>query len=314
MKEIGKGLSGYLLVFTGVALFATVEIAVRDSNIRLENPVPPMTLTALRFLISGVLFASFSCFRPHAQHRIPDKNDFGLMILLGVIGVPAAIGLFQFALTFEAMKASTCAAIFSINPIFVAVLAPLVLKEPVGTKDWLGLVFGFSGAAVMSYSFSSAHAETADMLWAGGSMLAAAFLFGLYVVMSKTMVRKYGVSVYTGWAFLFGGTAAAILSLSIEGIPSPDLLHLSRGTVDILWVVLGGTALAYYCYLAGLSRVHIAKGSYLFFLKPFLALLFSYLYLDERVFVWNEWIGFSMIGAGLAIVMFIPEVVFKRSD
>jgi len=306
MGKTGKGLSGYILVFAGVALFATVEITVRDSNLRLDNPVPPMTLTALRFLTSGILFTALSFCSSSVKRRWPEKKDVGAIILLGLIGAPAAIGLFQFAITFEAMKASTCAAIFSINPIFVAILAPLVLKEPVGTKDWSGLVLGFSGAVIMSCSFSSVQGDAADMLRAGGSMIAAAVFFALYIIMSKPMVRKYGAVLYTGWAFVFGGSAATVLALCTERMPILPLLHVSRGTLDIVWVIFGGTALAYYCYLAGLSRVHVAKGSYLFFLKPFLALLFSLVYLDEGIFSWNEWIGFCMIGAGLGLVMFIP--------
>ncbi|MFC1479249.1 DMT family transporter [Planctomycetota bacterium] len=306
---------GYMLVFAGVALFATIEVAVRDSQERLAgHSVPPMLLTALRFFIPGIIFLALALFRSSKRRVIPETRDFFKIIILGLIGIPVGIGLFQFALTFDAMKASTSAAIFSINPIFVAVLAPLILKERIGIKEWFGLVLGFSGAVVMSCSFSDIQVERKELFSAGASMLAAAFFFAFYIVMSKPWIKKYGAFVYTGWAFLFGGSAAVILSICIDGIPDPELLHVSRGTLDIAWVVLGGTALGYYCYLVGLSKVNIAKGSYLFFAKPFLAFIFSLIYLDEGLFKNNEWVGFSLIVVGLTLVMFIPDRLFKKRE
>lgn len=305
-------LFGYLLTAAGVACYATVEVTVRDANIRLEEPVPPMMLTALRFLISGMLFTSFTLVLPAGKRRFPEKGDMLRILLLGIVGAPAAIGLFQFALTFRAMKASTCAVIFSINPIFVAVLAPFLLRERIRAKEWTGLIMGFGGALIMSCSFSGLEAEKKELFAAGGIMLLSAFLFALYIVMSKPFVKKYGAFMYTGWAFLFGGSAAGVISLCIEKVPDLSLLHMSRGTLDIVWIIFGGTAMGYYCYLAGLSKVNVARGSYLFFMKPFLALVFSLVYLNEGMFESNEWAGFGLIAAGLALVLFIPDRFFNR--
>ena len=71
-------------------------------------------------------------------------------------------------------------------------------------------------------------------------------------------------------------------------------------------ISFAGTSAAYYCYLVGLSRVNVTRGSYLFFTKPFMALAFALIYLNEGSFSLTEWIGFAMIIAGLVVVMFFP--------
>jgi len=295
---------GYFLVLAGVSLFATVEVAVRDAHVRLSTPPLPLFFTAVRFGVSGLLLLFLSRLRKDDALPSFGRRDMLFTALMGVIAAPVAIGLFQEALTYTAVKASTCAALFSVNPIFVAVLAPFLVGEEVRAGEWEGLFLGLGGAFLMSWSSSPIAGRLSEALLAGGMMLAAAFFFSLYIVMSKPMVQRFGGLRYTGWAFVSGGCTAFLLSLAVEGPPSLQWLGFSRGAADVAWVVFAGTALAYYCYLAGLARVNLAKGSCFFFLKPFLALVFSLLYLGEAFFSRGERWGFLLIMIGLALVLF----------
>ncbi|MFH1707963.1 MAG: DMT family transporter [Planctomycetota bacterium] len=298
---------GYLLVFIGVVLFATVEVAVKDANKCLPGGgFPPILFAGIRFTIAGGLFVLLALMNPSIKVKIPSGRDLWYTLLLGIIAAPVAIGLFQFALTFPALKASSAAAIFSINPIFAAFFATLALREKVTTREWIGLMLGFGGAMVMSFTLEGSDRTT--LLKAGGVMIASAVMFALNVVLSKPMIRRYGGLCFNGWAFLMGGIVAMLVSLPVEGLPETRLFTLSRGMADIAWVVIAGTAVAYYCYMVGISRVSVTRGSYFFFVKPFLAFIVSLIYLgkDTTIFTAVEWTGFGMIVAGLALIMFYP--------
>ncbi len=174
-------------------------------------------------------------------------------------------------------------------------------------REWIGLLLGFGGAMVMSFKLE-AGASRAELLEAGGVMIASAVMFALNVVLSKPMIRRYGGLCFNGWAFLMGGIVAVLASLVIEGRPDAGLPAWSRGMADMVWVVMAGTAAAYYCYLVGISRVSVTRGSYFFFIKPFLAFIVSLLYLGKgtTMFTVVEWAGFGMIVTGLALIMFYP--------
>lgn len=291
----------YLLAFIGVALFATVEVAVKDSTQELGYVFPVFQFVTVRFLTTGILFIAISFFNPAIRNKFPQKEDLFKIITRGILAAPVAIGLFQYALSFESLKASSGAALFSVNPIFVAIIATSVLGEKLNLREWFGLILGFCGAFLISFPQDTAGGWS--LLVSGSIMVASGFFFALYIVTSKQMVKKYGGLCYTGWTFFCGGVAAALIALVFEGVPRISFLRSPRAAFDILWVIFAGTALAYYCYLVGLSKVKVAKGSYLFFAKPFLALIFAQVYLSEKMFTVSEWIGFLMIVSGLFAVI-----------
>jgi len=202
--------SGYWLVFFGVVLFATIEVAVKDLHHHLGSiAFPPVLFTTLRFTVAGLLFVVLNTLNKNAKAKAPVGVDILKTIILGILAAPVAIGLFQWALTFKALKASSGAAIFSINPIFAAMIAAIFLKEKASVREWIGLILGFAGAFVMSFPF--AEGIKGELLVAGIVMISSAFFFALNVVLAKPLINKYGGMCYTGWSFLIGGIVAGII-------------------------------------------------------------------------------------------------------
>lgn len=108
--------------------------------------LPPFTSAALRFLTAGILFALIA---PRLHRR-----EGGLRPGLGLV---CTQGLLNFALPYgvlywceQTLPSGLVSVLWAIYPTLVAVLTPWILPhERAGGRQWLGLMIGFLGVAVL---------------------------------------------------------------------------------------------------------------------------------------------------------------------
>jgi drug/metabolite transporter (DMT)-like permease len=101
------------------------------------------------------------------------------------------------------------------NPIWVALLAPLLLAEPLTRPRVLGALLGFAGVLVVAQP-GRAPLEPGHV-----AALAAAVCFALNTIFTKQIMRYDSVLCVIFWMTLLQGTASLILSLP-GGIPAPS--------------------------------------------------------------------------------------------
>lgn len=116
-------LKGHLLILAANILFA---INMPVSKYLLPEHVQPEALTSMRMSFACVMFWITSLFVPY--EKVPLK-DLGLLCLCALCGVGLNQGLFIWGLnTTSPVDASIIA---TAVPIFVMILAALILKEPI---------------------------------------------------------------------------------------------------------------------------------------------------------------------------------------
>lgn len=105
------------------------------------------------------------------------------------------------------------------NPLWVALLAPLLLGETLTRARLAGALIGFAGVLVVAQPgvspFEIGHAAA----------LAAAVCFALNTLFTKQIMREDGVLCVIFWMTLLQGTASLLLSLP-GGIPAPTATTL----------------------------------------------------------------------------------------
>lgn len=282
---------GILCICITTLAFSTMEITGK----MISGSIHPFQMTFLRFLIGGLFLLPFAVRElKHRQLKLK-PSDFLFFALTGVIGIVISMCLFQTAVLYT--KAAVVAVIFSSNPLFTAPLARLILKEEMGLRKWIALALSIVGISLIFNPFSLSP-DVKGMALA----LVSAVSFSLYSVISKSRVQRYGGVVLNSFSFL---TGSAILLLIILPMGYPVTANISGANIwQLLYLGVFVTGIGYYCYLTAMKYTSAITASSVFFIKPALASVLSFLILGEKL-------GLLSI-AGIALIIASSFLMMKQ--
>jgi drug/metabolite transporter (DMT)-like permease len=261
--------------------------------------VEPFTFLVLRWLIAcALLFVISLAVRatyPKSPAAIAHVAISGLLIHAGYLG-----GVF-YALD-HGMPASLSSLIVGLQPILTAILAQVILREGVTSRQWFGLLVGFVGVALVVEEKVSA---SLDVPIEHRAFVAVAI--GLLSTTAGTLYQKRFVPSgdLTASATLQYLTCAIVLTFVAFGFESRTIDWTGRFVFALMWqvVVLSVGAVL---LLLGLIRAHsVSRISSLMYLVPPLTAIEAYFIFDER-FGAVALLGMACVIAGVAMVMRKP--------
>lgn len=266
-KRFDSKSSGYLLVAAAAIIWGSNGVIVNLA------PYEPHTVAFFR-----VLFASLTLLPVVLLTRKGElmraARQWKTMLSLGCL---LALG---WSLLFHSMKLIAIANAVLLNytaPIFVALLAPLVLREKLEKSTLLALAIAVAGIVVIYYQ-QNLQIGSADSLNPLGVVLGllAGLAYAGYIILSKRALSSFSSSVV---AFCSYVAALAFLSPFVIGTEfSADL------TSWMLLLVLGvfNTGFAVTLYLKGLGMVKAQKAVILTYLEPASAVVFGVIFLAQQ--------------------------------
>ena len=179
-------------------------------------------------LISPIMFRSgFGVLKLHQP---------GLVLLRGALG---SLGFLLSISAVAAMPISQFNAISFSRPLFVILMAALVLGETVGPRRWAATAIGFLGVLIIVQPSTN---MSMDSLMALGS----AMCFAGAIVLVKHLSRSHATLTLLIYANVL--TAVFTLPFAIADWKTPDMFS----GVLIVAMALSGTA-AQACYIKGMS-------------------------------------------------------------
>jgi drug/metabolite transporter (DMT)-like permease len=272
----------------------------------------PLFLAAFRLVPAGVLIVLLATVLKLTQ---PKTLQAWLWIALFSI-IDGT--LFQGFLTTGLVKtgAGLGAVLIDAQPLVVALLSRLLFSEFIGLWGWLGLLIGVVGICLcglpsawlegllhspmaMFAGISQDPVSLAEILGSGEFlMLMAALSMSVGTIIVRYVKQHTDPIVATGWHMILGGMPLILLSMlretdQITNLQSLDWLGLGYAT-------LFGTAVTYGIFFFLAAVGNMTSVSALIFLTPVFALLFSSLFLDERLTQF-QWVGvvFTLISVYL---------------
>lgn len=260
---------------------------------------PPLTFLLVRCLgVLIVLVPVVLVWRaPWPRGQILHLAVAGLLLQAGYLGgVWAAIKL--------GMPAGLTALIVGMQPILTAAAAPLI-GERVRPLQWLGLLLGLAGVALVVY---------AKLSLAGMSMAALGLcLFALLSITAGTMVQRRHCprfDVRTGTVIQFGATVLALLPLAIwlEDL-DPALSSITWSgdfVVALLWSVLALSIGAIFLLFKLIGRSQATEVTSLMYLTPPTTAIMAWLLFGEA-FNALGLAGMAVAVAGVAFVVRKPK-------
>ncbi|MFH1007291.1 MAG: DMT family transporter [Candidatus Latescibacterota bacterium] len=293
-------MQGWGFLWATIFLFSTIEVATKIILREIVSAVGAFTsydalvLAGFRFFIGGVFLIAVAPGRWWRALRKMARRDRIRLGLLGFLGVPAYTALFHLGL--RTIPAAQGAVIFSMTPIFVAGLAPALLKESLTLRKIAGILVGFVGVIILCRLDGSFGRVSAGSLL----MLCASFFFALYTVLGK---RIFGSSQgpLIGTTFVLGSLPfVPLLWMDSVRLPS-QIFSNSLVFLNVFHLGLIATGLGYLFYFKGLHRVGASRGTTLFYLKPLFASLLAAVILGEGITT-TMVAGTAVILSGLFLV------------
>ena len=303
-----RSCSGYVYIVLCAVIFSTMEVMLKT----VHGVFAPMQITCLRFLIGSILLIPFALRSMKKKGASITRADLGFFALTGFLCVAFSMVLYQMAVTHT--KASVVAVIFSCNPIFVTVLAYLLLHEQIRRNHIVALALELLAVFIIIDPLHAALDPTGALL-----AIAAALVFSFYSVVGKKRTARFGGIAVTCFSFLFGSTELLLLLLlgrtaAVGGFFSSVGLNIFvdvplfagiplSALPALAYICAVNSAGGYVCHMMALEKTSAQEASLIFFLKPMIAPLFARVFLREEITP-NMLLGIVcfLIGSGIAIL------------
>ncbi|MDB9998613.1 DMT family transporter [Alphaproteobacteria bacterium] len=301
----------YISAFLGVCGHASSEFFVKLSGIS------GVEVSVWRFGIGGLALLILSLINPSSRNLVsPLKQKFLPIVTLSVFGMAFGQFLFHWALDFASVvQVATMVTIMPIGVVFVArVVEGTIITPPKvisGIGAFLGCVFLLTDGYLDQLS-GSGNSIIGIYLSIGCALIGS-----VYLVLVKPYVQDYGPIRMTTYTFVLGFIALYPSIGLIWGIWVNPFDLFDRTSVEYLSIITLGvwnTCIAFILWLWGLSKIpDVARGNYLFFLKPVIALCLAFFVLEDNITI-NQFIAIIVITGFVLMEIFYSSLskLFKR--
>ncbi len=297
---------GYLLVLVGVVAFS---INAGVSRLVLTNGVGAWTLAELRAIGAAVLLLALILITGRRRRMRVDRAHWPTMLLYGLVG----LGLLQ-SFYFEAIARIPIGLAILIEylaPLWVALWARFVRRQPVTPILWPALVITFAGLAI------TAGAQLDDLdpvgvLYAFG----ASVCFAVYFLVGERLVADHDPFVVSFWGFTVAAVGWLVAATFVSQIRLPWQVDLSTpvalpaalGAVVVpmglllLWVISLGTVVPFAAETAAMRWVPATVVSVIAMLEPVGSAAVGWWWFDERL-TWIQVAGAMLVLAGITMAL-----------
>lgn len=246
----------------------------------LMTDIGPMTMSFLRYAVAIITLSPFFIIEMRKNSKIFDRKSIIYLSAAGITGTAA----FAFLLYAGVARstASNGSILINTQPVFAAILAPLLLKEKISGFQIVGILTGFTGMFLVVTGGSFKLGEN-TMLSGNLILIAGAVSMTLYGIFMKEPIRKFGSLTATWISMAIGTAIILIINILINQNFFSDL-RIPSGKEIILIIYLGSiaTAAAYLLFSFGLHHIDVIRATAFKFLIPVTGVGLSVLFLGEK--------------------------------
>lgn len=224
----------------------------------------PLAVTTFRMVGGAACFwlLSMCCKKEHVNHR-----DLLTLFFAALFALVFNQGVYIFGLSLTSPVDASI--VTTTLPIVTMIIAALYLKEPVTGKKVLGIFSGAMGALILILSSQNAASGGGSIL---GDMLclAAQISFSIYLTVFKGLSQRYSPVTLNKWMFVYASMCyipfsyCDIAAIQWETVPASAILQVG-------YVVLGGTFVAYICLMAAQRHLRPTVVSMYNYMQPTVA-------------------------------------------
>ena len=256
----------FAIYFLWGATFLAIRVAVLE--------IPPFFTAGLRFFTAGVILYLFM--RGRGQPA-PSARQWRSLTVIALCMFVLTYGPLFWASQF--VPSSVTAVIEAMLPIIAMVLEVFVFRrQPFRWRMLAAVVLGFAGIALLLWKNSSQVIPVLPCL----VILAGSVSWTLGAVLTRSLSLPQSVPLTAGAEMMLGG--AVLLGVSFFAGEMHPLPHIPlRAAVALLYLIVGGSLLAYTAYVWLLTRMPATRVASHAYVNPIVAVALGYFVAGEPI-------------------------------
>lgn len=287
-------MKGHILIMLANILFGA---SMPVFKYLLTADVPPEAITIMRAIFACMMFWLVSFFMP--KEKVLPK-DLCLLFVCALCGV--GINQWLFVIGLKNSSPVNASIIATAVPIFVLLLAALVLKEPITAKKSLGVFLGVSGGLLLVFNSTQTTSGT-NSLWGDMLMLLNQLMYSVYLVLSKPLSRRYSSVIMMKWMFLFSTLALAPFCLQyMQYVP---MFHRETFNVSqlyaLLYLLFGATFVSFMLIPMALKQIRPTTVSMYNYVQPIIASAIA-VAVGQDTFLMQKLLSAALVFVGVYLV------------
>lgn len=260
-----------------------------------EKMFSPEWLVVIRLLISGVILLLYAFLKEKQDIWSVWKsgNTIWSLILFSLIGM---LGVqYTYFAAIKHGNAATATILQYLSPVLITCYLAIRTKKVPQLKEIIAVALAMLGTffIITKGNIHSLSISRLALFWGITSAFAAAF----YTLQPRSLLANYSSTIVVGWGMLLGGIA-----FSFVHQPWNFTGEWSKSSIAaVIFVILFGTLIAFYCYLESLNYIQPTEASILSSVEPLSAAFLSVVWLQVPLGVY-QWFGTGCIIATVVIL------------
>lgn len=264
----------------------------------------PGWLVTIRLIISGVMLLLVLAPKTNIWTVWNNGKDRLQLVVFGVAGMLTV--QYTYFAAVETGNAAAATLLQFLGPVFLTVYLALRMREMPSNLEVTSVSLALLGTflLVTNGSFESLTISATALIWGLTSAVALAF----YTLYPKNLLDKWGAALVVGWGMLIGGVG---LSFVYPPWQSSGQQWSGMTLPAVGFVIIFGTLIAFYLYLASMSYITPTETSILASAEPLSASAAAIIWLNVPFGIYQTLGGLSIIGTvillSLATAKNMPE-------
>ena len=254
------------------------------------DEVDPTRVTQARSVMAAAVLIPYAWSRGRFGARGHHRWLVALGLNLGFVSV-------TYYWTIERLGVGPGTTVQFIGPFFVLGWMALVQRRPVAPLAWLAAAFAIAGVFLITEAWALDDLDVVGL----ATGLVSAGLLASYFLIGEHLGKTLSAVTTIAWGFLYA-SVFWILVLPVWDFPT-DLS--GRVWAELIWVGVGGTALAFITQFGALRRVASGIAGVVATSEPVIAAAAGWILLDQSL------TPLQMIG-GLVVALAVASVHFWR--
>ncbi|MEM9951046.1 MAG: DMT family transporter [Chloroflexota bacterium] len=297
-KHNAPAINPWLILMVGIAAgtFAAPFIKLAQ-----DGGLPSPVVASGRMLLAAIIITPYVWFAHRDELMRLDRRDLIFAMLAGVF-LQTHFQLFILAL--ETTSVLVVVVLLNTGPLWVAIIARILLKEQINRYVWIGLMVTIFGGMYIAFStVSGADAEIANPLFGATLSIFGAIAGAATLVTSRSVRQKVSLFPYVWVVFGFGGLVGLVYTILTS---TPITGHPADGYFWLLMLTLVPQLIGHSSFnfvLGYISATMTSLSSQMITITASIAAFFMFAEVPT--------IG-DMIGSGIIILGVLIAIVYRN--
>ena len=282
----------FLVLGTGVVVVSFAAILIRFAH---AEGAPSLTIAAVRLTVAAAVLAPFAWLRAGPEMLRLRPREFGLCMLSGAL---LAVHFWAWITSLEHTSVASSTALVTTNPLWVALVSAIFLRERPGSAAIAGIVLTLAGSVLVFAADASRTPDAAAAPMLGNALaLAGAMAASGYLLVGRALRARISLTAYIWLAYsaaaLLLVTAALTAGISIMSLPGSAWAFMAA-------LALGPQLIGHTTLNWALRRLTATFVAIAILGEPVGAAILAWLFFEEG-FTPLQLIGFVLLLAGIFV-------------